>query len=61
MLLLSLLSAASAVIVGFLAARVAAGLSRNLREKVFDKVINFSNAEFGQFYRFPLLPGRLMT
>ncbi|MEI7616657.1 MAG: ABC transporter permease, partial [Actinomycetota bacterium] len=49
MLLLSLLSAASAVIVGFLAARVAAGLSRNLREKVFGKVINFSNAEFDKF------------
>ncbi|MHB1253551.1 MAG: ABC transporter ATP-binding protein, partial [Candidatus Humimicrobiaceae bacterium] len=49
MLLLSLLSAASAVAVGFLAARVAAGLSRNLREKVFDKVINFSNAEFDKF------------
>jgi len=49
MLLLSLLSAASAVIVGFLAAKVAAGLSRNLREKVFGKVINFSNAEFDKF------------
>lgn len=49
MLLLSLLSAASAVTVGFLASRVAAGLSRNLREKVFSKVINFSNAEFDKF------------
>ncbi|MBM3701074.1 MAG: ABC transporter ATP-binding protein [Actinobacteria bacterium] len=49
MLLLSLLSAASTVAVGFLAARVAAGLSRNLREKVFDKVMNFSNAEFDKF------------
>ncbi|MBM3701302.1 MAG: ABC transporter ATP-binding protein, partial [Actinobacteria bacterium] len=49
MLLLSLLSAASTVAVGFLAARVAAGLSRNLREKVFGRVINFSNAEFDKF------------
>ena len=49
MLLLSLLSAASTVAVGFLAARVAAGLSRNLREQVFKKVLNFSNAEFDKF------------
>jgi len=49
MLLLSLLSAASTVAVGFLAARVAAGLSRNLRERVFGKVIHFSNAEFDKF------------
>lgn len=49
MLLLSLLSAASTVTVGYLSARVAAGLSRNLRKKVFDKVENFSNAEFDKF------------
>ncbi|MDD5622246.1 MAG: ABC transporter ATP-binding protein [Actinomycetota bacterium] len=49
MLLLSLLSAASTVTVGYLSARVAAGLSRNLRRKVFDKVENFSNAEFDKF------------
>ena len=49
MLLLSLLSAASTIAVGFLAARVAAGLSRDLREKVFGKVIGFSNAEFDKF------------
>jgi ATP-binding cassette subfamily B protein len=49
MLLLSLLSAASTVAVGYLSARVAAGLSRNLRKKVFDKVEGFSNAEFDKF------------
>src|SRR3972149_2834530 len=49
MLLLSLLSAASTVAVGYLSARVAAGLSRNLRKKVFNKVESFSNAEFDKF------------
>jgi len=49
MLLLSLLSAASTVAVGYLSARTAAGLSRNLRKKVFNKVENFSNAEFDKF------------
>ena len=49
MLLISLLSAASTIAVGFLAARIAAGLSRDLREKVFGKVIGFSNAEFDKF------------
>jgi ATP-binding cassette subfamily B protein len=49
MLLLSLVSMAATVIVGLLAARVAAGLGRNLRKKVFRKVISFSNAEFDKF------------
>lgn len=49
MLLLALLSMLATVIVGLLAARVAAGLGRNLREKVFKKVTSFSNAEFDKF------------
>lgn len=49
MLLLSLISAAAVVIVGFLASRTAAGLSKNLRKAVFTKVENFSNAEFDKF------------
>ena len=49
MLLLTLLSAASTVAVGYFAARTAGGLSRDLRKKVFDKVENFSNAEFDKF------------
>ncbi|WP_338752345.1 ABC transporter ATP-binding protein [Bacillus sp. FJAT-52991] len=49
MLLLSLVSMAAAVTVGLLAAKVAAGLGRNLRKKVFRKVTSFSNAEFDQF------------
>lgn len=49
MLLISLLSAACTVLVGFLAARTAAGVSRNLRKSVFTKVENFSNTEFDKF------------
>jgi ATP-binding cassette subfamily B protein len=49
MLLLTFLSAASTVAVGYFAARTAGGLSRDLRKKVFDKVENFSNAEFDKF------------
>ncbi len=49
MLLISLLSAVSTVLVGFIAAKVAAGLSRNLRKDVFTKVENFSNTEFDKF------------
>lgn len=49
MLLISLISAACTVTVGFLAARTAAGLSRNLRKDIFTKVENFSNAEFDKF------------
>lgn len=49
MLLISILSAACTVLVGLLAARVAAGLSRNLRRAVFSKVESFSNTEFDKF------------
>jgi len=49
MLLLSLASAACTIAVGYFSARVAAGLAKNLRRKVFTKVENFSNAEFDKF------------
>ncbi|HEX2906680.1 MAG TPA: ABC transporter ATP-binding protein [Phototrophicaceae bacterium] len=49
MLLLSLLSGVSTVTVGFLSARTAAGLARNLRRDVFTKVESFSNTEFDKF------------
>ncbi|AOT69299.1 ABC transporter ATP-binding protein [Geosporobacter ferrireducens] len=49
MLLIALLSAAASVIVGLLAARVAAGHSKNLRNDGFKKVIGFSNSEFDKF------------
>ncbi|PFW94142.1 ABC transporter [Bacillus pseudomycoides] len=49
MLLLSLVSMAATVIVSLLAAKVSAGLGRDLRKKVFRKVTSFSNAEFDKF------------
>lgn len=41
--------AVAAIIIGFLASRTAAGVGRDLREKVFKKVIGFSNAELDRF------------
>jgi ATP-binding cassette, subfamily B, multidrug efflux pump len=49
MLLISLLAGACTVAVGYLSARVAAGLARDLRRYVFRKVESFSNAEIDQF------------
>lgn len=49
MLFVALGSAVVAVAVGFLAARVAAGFSRDLRKDVFHKVEHFSSAEFNKF------------
>ncbi|MEF9961367.1 MAG: ABC transporter ATP-binding protein [Erysipelotrichaceae bacterium] len=49
MLLIALLSTAAAISVGFLAARVAAGVAKNMRNDVFDKVEHFSSAEFNKF------------
>ncbi|WP_040197585.1 ABC transporter ATP-binding protein [Candidatus Soleaferrea massiliensis] len=49
MLLFALISAASSIAVGFFAARIAAGFSRNVRADLFTKVEGFSNAEFDKF------------
>jgi len=49
MLLISLLAGASTIVVGFLASRVAAGSSRDIRRAIFAKVESFSNAEFNNF------------
>lgn len=49
MLLCALGSMASAVIVGFCAARIGAGLSKTLREMVFKKVLGFSMEEINNF------------
>lgn len=49
MLGLALLSMIATVIVGYYAARVAANLGRNLRSRVFRKVVSFSNNEFDHF------------
>lgn len=49
MLLITLVSVACAVAVGFLSARTAAGVARDLRRLVFQKVESFSSTEFDRF------------
>ena len=49
MLLLTLLSAICTIIVGYLSAKTAAGLAKDLRHDVFEKVEYFANAEFDRF------------
>lgn len=49
MLLCALGSLACAIVVGFLAAKVATALGATLRAKTFDKVLDFSMAEVGRF------------
>ena len=46
---MALLMAVTAVIIGFLGARIGAGIGRDLRGKIFKKVVSFSNAEMDQF------------
>lgn len=38
------------ILIGFFASRVGAGIGRDLREKVFRKVVSFSNAEMDKFF-----------
>ena len=45
----ALVSMASTVCVGYLGARVAAKMGRNLRKQVFSKVVSFSNNELDKF------------
>ena len=49
MVLLSLGSFAGSVVVGFLAARIAASFSTRLRDDIFHSVLNFSDAEIKKF------------
>jgi len=49
MLILALLSALAAVLVGYLSSRLSAGLAKDLRSAVFAKVEGFSQREFDQF------------
>ncbi len=49
MLLLTLLSAACVIAVSFLSAQTAAGMARDLRKDIFEKVESFSSAEFDRF------------
>jgi ATP-binding cassette subfamily B protein len=49
MMLITLASVACAIIVGYLSAKIAAGMARDIRRDVFEKVERFSNAEFDKF------------
>lgn len=49
MLCVALISMAATVLVGYLGARVAAGMARNMRRSVFTRVVDFANAEFDRF------------
>ncbi|CEN93213.1 ABC transporter ATP-binding protein [Paraclostridium sordellii] len=49
MLGIALISMVATVAVGYLGARVAAKLGRNLRKQVFGKVVSFSNKEMDEF------------
>ncbi|MGL6106876.1 ABC transporter ATP-binding protein [Romboutsia sp.] len=49
MLGIALISMAATVIVGFLGAKIAAGMGKNMRKDVFRKVVGFSNGEFDKF------------
>ena len=49
MLIISLLAGAASITVGYISARIAAGLARDLRRYLFEKVENFSSVEFDHF------------
>ncbi len=49
MLGIALISACCTIIVGFIAARIAAGVSRDLRQDIFAKVESFSNTELEKY------------
>lgn len=49
MLIISLLAGAASIAVGYISARIAAGLARDLRRYLFEKVENFSSIEFDRF------------
>ena len=55
MLACAILSMAAMFVVGYFVAQVAAGLSKRLREAVYDKVISFSMEEMGKFYTASLI------
>lgn len=49
MLCMSILMLAASICAGFFAARTGAGIGRDLREKIFKKVIGYSNTEIDKF------------
>lgn len=49
MLLIALIGGMSAILISLFSARISAGIARNLRRDVFDKIEKFSNREFDRF------------
>ena len=49
MLIVTLLSSTMAILANFSSSRIAAGVARNTREKLFKKISSFSNTEFDKF------------
>lgn len=49
MLLISLVGMVATISVSYLGARIAAGMGKNMRKDVFEKVVGFSNNEFDKF------------
>lgn len=49
MILLTLLSGVTTIIVGYFSAKIAAGMARDIRRDVFQKVESFSSTEFDKF------------
>jgi len=49
MLLLTLASGVCTIIVGYLSAKIAAGMARDIRRDIFKKVESYSNTEFDKF------------
>ena len=49
MVAMALIMGVATVLIGFFGARVGAGIGRDLRGKIFKKVVSFSNAEMDQF------------
>jgi ATP-binding cassette subfamily B protein len=49
MILMALLAVVTSIMVSYLASRTSAGVARDIRAAVFEKVSNFSSAEFDNF------------
>ena len=49
MLVITFLGGIATILVSFLSSRISSGVARNLRKDVFERIENFTNAEFDQF------------
>ena len=49
MLAIALFSMTLTIVVGFLSSKIAASTSKNLRKEIFEKVLNFSKAEYKEY------------